>query len=109
MKAENITTKCLDNPPAVIKFQKRSSDLEGHIDNPMPKKTVAIIALGPLNEENGVCGTWPAQYPDLQSAQAAIISGNATQYYSRRSVGGGLAVTVRLKYEYQDPEGHIKR
>jgi hypothetical protein len=64
--------------------------------------------MSPLNEENGVCGTGPAQYPDLQSAQAVIISGDVTQYYSPRSVGGGFAVTVRLKYEYQDPEGSIK-
>ena len=75
MKADNITTKCLDNPPAVIKFQKRLNDLEGRIDNPVPNKTVAIIAMGPLNEEmeyaiQGPLNTQICSPPRRSSSQA---------------------------------------
>jgi hypothetical protein len=68
-----------------------------------------MIAMGPLNEENGVCGTgMPIKYPDLQSGRAFIVSGDVTQYYSRYSVGGGVAIILKLKHRYRDPEGSAK-
>ena len=78
-------------------FQKRSKDQTIFIENPAPKKTIAIIAVTPLTEGNGVCGTGnPIQYPDLQPGQAVIISGDVTQYFSPRSVGGGVGIILRL-------------
>lgn len=50
MKADNITTKCLDNPPAIIQFQNAIERFGGRIGNPVPKKTVAIIAMAPLKK-----------------------------------------------------------
>jgi hypothetical protein len=99
--------KCLENPPLAAVFQKRSKTL--YIEDPAPRKTFIMIAMGPLNEENGVCGTgMPINYPDLQSGRAFIVSGDVTQYYSRESVGGGVVIILKLKYRYQDPEGSAK-
>jgi hypothetical protein len=66
--------------------------------------------MGPLNEENGVCGPGtPPHYPNLQSGRAFIVSGDTKQYYSGRSMGGGVVIILRLKHQYQDPEGSTKR
>jgi hypothetical protein len=95
IKAEDVATQ-YENPRGVV-FQKRSNDQTIFIDNPAPKKTIAIIAVSPLNEGNGVCGTGkPIQYPNLQPGQAVIISGDVIQYYSHLSVGGGVGIILRL-------------
>jgi hypothetical protein len=102
-----------------VVFQKPSNNRTIYIDEPAPKKTIAIIAVSPLTEGNGVCGTGqPIQYPDLQPGQAVIISGDVTQYYSPRRVGGGVGIILRLnmsikekaekKAEQTDKGGHLE-
>lgn len=41
-------------------------------------------------------------YPDLQPGQAVIISGDVTQYYSPRRVGGGVGIILRLNMSIKE-------
>jgi len=104
MNAEDITPKCLETSAILIKYQKRNDNRTAMIPLPWPKKTIVIIAAGPLNKENGVCGMRGDrsgyQFPDLKSGQSVIISGDVPHFFSKFRDGGGVGIFLLLKHQY---------
>jgi len=91
MELKDITKDCVETsaPFICLKVEK-----PGQISNPVPDKTLVIIAIGELHNGNGMFTK-----VNLGSGEYSVLSGDETQVFVGGKKGGGTGVILRIKFK----------